>query len=472
MMSLLNSFVHTDLPDVIEGHLRTHIRDLIIAQQWNKEVSFKPPPEYIIDKEMLDPFDTLGISKKTQVQEFVEKHVDDFPKYQAFLYTTSCGSGKTLAGLYAMYKLKCKTLIISTRNAINDQWKQAIEKCFPDLTIMTRECKGKVPDADVYIYSPQYLATKFEDIDLNVSFIIYDEIHSLLSDVFSKVIAGPYKKVLSGDWKQLPYFIGLSATLPQRGTEERYILEAVFGKPFAPKSNITSIPINVWDYRNSIAELKRGILDLNYKPLEDNDFVKFCINKISQEGPIKPCVEYKGMVMTSTIDSSVWAASYIHNVWHTSTIIIRAADEKCIFFEKDRVIPICNTLEEASNAGELCKLYDRLADASVLCGCFHRLKEGFSVENCTWGIITKFVWSISSRVQMLGRIRRYSTSDAINSRRRIFYVCSGKVPNNLYMLKKYSKGRKYKDLIGEAKIDYNFDYEKRIFEKENVVMMN
>ena len=477
MNRLLNQFIRINTTDVINNKLRPILRDDVFQKKITKESIINKEPfddNLLLDKNITlnNPFDTLHITSKTSVQEFVDVQLPDYNKYQAYLYNTSCGSGKTLAGLYAMYKLRCKTLIISTRNAINDQWEQSIEKCFPQLKICTREDYDD-ETGDVYIYSPQYLANKFMERKLNVSLIIYDEIHSLLSDVFSKVISAPYRKVLNGDWKQLPYFIGLTATLPQLGSEDRCLLDSIFGKPFSPKSSIVSIPINVWDYRNEFEEDERGMLDLYYKPLDDNKFVRYCIDKITNSKEIIPSTKFKGMVMTSTINSSLWSALYIHKVWNVSVLIVRAADEKCIFLEKDKGLDYSfdENVSMSSKFGTSCKLYDKLTEAAVLCGCFHRLKEGFSVENCTWGIITKFVWSLSTRVQMLGRIRRYSTSKELNEHKRIFYVCSGKIPNNLFLLKKYSK-KTYRELIKEAKIDYNFGYEKKIFEKENIIWLN
>ena len=482
MEAVLKEFMKTSSPDVIKyekkKYTRPKARDVISKEHLAEFKDYiranpKPPPAFLITEELVDPFITMGIVNKTSVQEFIERHIPLFPIYQAFLYTTSCGAGKTLAGLYAIYALKCKTLIISARNAINDQWQSAINKCFPKLRVRTREEASE--EADIYIYSPQYLAKKFSNLDFGVSLIIYDEIHSLMSDVFYKVIEGPYKMVISQKWKQLPYFIGLSATLPQK----RELLDLAFGKPWAPKATITEIPIHVWDYRNSFSEDDRGTLDLRYNPPSDNECIKYFVNKITEEKEITPCVEYKGMVITYTIDSGVWAALYIHKTWNINVLIIRASGERCLFLEKDKGIDeefsddiTLNDLHKnIDKYGTLCNLRDKLDECAIICGCFHRLKEGFSVENCTWGIITKFVWCVESRVQLLGRIRRYSLDENLNKHYRKFYTCSGKVPNNLFALSKRKK-KNYRYLIHEAEIEYDFEYERKIFSKENIIMDN
>ena len=482
MDKTIEKFVKSHNPDVIEyndnRYLRSRAKDHIAKSNDTELKEFikanpKPPQTAVITKEMEDPFKTLGIQNKTSVQEFISQHIPLFPLYQSFLYTTSCGSGKTLAGVYAIYKLRAKTLIISTRNAINDQWKSLLEACFPRLLISTRE--RNVKDADIWIYTPHYLADKMEDIDFKVSLIIYDEIHSLLSDVFYKVIEAPFKLVMSNKWFQLPYFIGLSATLPQ----EKHKLDLAFGKPWAPKSLITNMPIHVWDYRRNFTEEDRGFMDLSYFPLEDHDCIKYFIAMLSKSKEIVPSKEYKGMVISYTINASVWAALYIHKVWNVNVLIVRAANEQCLFLEKDKGldeefdedITLYDLWKKISKFGTLCELYERMKDAEILCGCLARLKEGFSVENCTWGIVTKFVWTTETRVQILGRIRRFSLDNNLNAHPRKFFVCSGKVPNNLFILSQRLK-LPYKDVMKKAKIEYDFKHEEKIFQKENIVLDN
>lgn len=489
----MNTFINSNTSDVIiyngKKILRPMARDIVFNTKDStlKEYIASHPKEpfedsKIITKQMKSPFETLNIETKSLVQEFVISHIPLFPIYQAFLYTASCGSGKTLAGLYAIYALRCKTLIISCRNAINEQWKNSINQCFPNLKVQTRE-NSSIQDenADIYIYSPQYVAKRFTDMNLNVSLIIYDEIHSLISDVFYKVLEGPFKMVNNEKWKQLPYFIGLSATLPAKNSKERTKIENVFGKPFSPSSIITSIPIHVWDYRNTIEEKQRGTVDAYYDPPDDYEIIAYFVNKINNEKLISPSPKFKGMVITYTIDSSIWAGLYMHKVWKVNILIIRAAGQKCLFLDKDIGTdlsipdPADATLPKITKNihkyGRMCYLEEGIDDAAILCGCFHRLKEGFSVENCVWGIITKFVWSLESRVQMLGRIRRMSKNRDILNAHRMFYVCSGKIPSNLYMLSKKLR-KPFWQVINDAKIEYNTNIERKVFSKENIIMDN
>lgn len=489
-VGLLRTFKsRTNMADVVEydnnKYMRTELRDYLYTIDRRDDVSTiadKPPPAYVITKDIENPFEKLGITKKTAVQEFVESHCKSFPKYQAYLYTASCGSGKTLAGLYAIYKLRCKTLIISTRNAVNDQWRTSIQKCFPELNIgmlnMKTLAENKIPSdgIDVYIYTPQYLAPK-EDTNLNVSLIIYDEIHSLLGDCFSKVIELPFRKVLSGKWSQLPYMIGLSATIPARGTENNTLLRSVFGKEFKPTSIVTTIPISVWDYRDSFSDSERGECDFKYNPLNEVQFIKHIVKNIKlSASALTP--EYKGIVMTSSVDTSVWAALHLRKELNVNVLLIRAAAEPNYFLNKP--IPVDFKFDSHATVGFLYNninsvgvivkpFQNALADTVIICGCIQRLKEGFSVENCTWGIISQFVWSAETRVQMLGRIRRWSLSNSLNQQKRLFYVCSHRVPSNMYLIRKRQPRITFSDALKQAKTDYDFAHERALYARENIV---
>ena len=488
----------------------------------NLKTSF--PEAYMLTDDLASPFDTLNISSKTQIQQFVEKHLPLFPKYQAFLYTASCGSGKTLAGIYAIYKTKCKTLIISHRNAISDQWERVIHKCFPTLRVETRSevndsraSEYNLPDgtiitrrkktsaltnkSDIYILSPQYLANKVDTLKLDVGLIIYDEIHCLTSDVFSEVLKFPFLCCLDDRFQQLPYCIGLSATLPPSDTKEHELLLRMFGKPFTPASVITKQPINVWDYRNIFTEVRRGKLDDRYEPLGEYESIHYFVNLIDKEGakhgilyprsssPSKlsktespelvPSIKYKGIIISYTIASSMWTALYVHKHWNVNVLIIRAAHESCVLLEENKgldyefneLITQEQFYADLPKFGSYCSMHPTINNCAIICGCLPRLKEGFSIESATWGIITKFVWSVASRVQLLGRIRRMSTDEDLNTHERIFYVCSGKCPNNLYQLYNYKYKRNMRLAHAHAVLDYPFEYERLMFKKENIIVL-
>lgn len=432
-----------------------------------------------------DPFTLLGYEEKTDVQQKIEKHSDWMTYYGNYAYSCSCGSGKTVAGIYLMYKKQCKTLIISSRNAVNDQWRVIIEHLYPDLVIRTKDgnfingTKTRKPvDPDVYIFSPQYLVNKL-DMDFHPSLIIYDEVHSLLSKQFIKVLLFPLTKVIKGVWSELPYMIALSATYPStstwQGREANNRINKLFGSVFKSPSTITNIPVKVWDYRDHYQYMNKegklltgsealGSFDSKYRPLTDTEAVEYFCDKIETEGKIKICPEYKGLIMTYSIDSSVYAALYVHRLWNCDVVLVRAAGEPCIYLEKDVDIDVefdeMVTFKDVDKViGTRCDYKDVVDECSIIVGTIHRLKEGFSVQNVTWGICTKFVYNTIPRVQILGRIRRNSNNEELNKHERMFYVCSGTVPNTIGI----------PNYMGKHKINYDFKAENALFKFENYI---
>lgn len=491
-------FINEDRVDVFDGMSRSEFRckysnmannDKQVAVEKLLELKKRPKniKENSLSYTIENPFDLLNFDEKTDVQQKIEKHSEWMKYYGNYAYSCSCGAGKTVAGIYLMYKKQCKTLIISSRNAINDQWKVIIEQLYPNLIIYTKDGYytngSKIPKRntkclvpDVYILSPQYLVTKL-DMEFNPGLIIYDEIHSLLSKEFIKVLLMPMVNVIKGRWSELPYMIALSATYPSKSTwqgrEANNRLNKIFGSIFLSTSTITNIPVKVWDYREHYeredkegekltGQEARGNFDSHYVPLDDIEAIEYFCEKINNEGTIKICPEYKGIVMTYTIDTSIYAALYVHKFWNCNVVLIRSSTEQCIFFEKDKYLDVevdpMITLSSL-NIGEKCDYKDVVDKCCIIVGTLQRLKEGFSIQNITWGICTKFIYNTIPRVQILGRIRRNSNNKDLNKQERIFYVCSGCVPNTIGI-------PNYK---GKHKITYDFSSERTLFKLENYI---
>ena len=239
---------------------------------------------------------------KTSVQEFVGKFADKLLHFNTLALSCPCGAGKTLAGIMLMAKLKKQTLIISTRCAINDQWRNTLLKAYKEnIIVQTNDGKftynpssnkfiritraksnGKriaVKDIvpDVYIYSPQYLtAGKTENkFPVSCGLIIYDEVHSQLSKEFGKVLLQPFKNVMSGKTKEVPIMVGLSATYPASG-EYHDLITKIFGTILTNKSTITDTPVFFYDLRDEYVSTdlgKHDSVDKFYDPVDDYAFV-------------------------------------------------------------------------------------------------------------------------------------------------------------------------------------------------------
>ena len=366
-----------------------------------------------------DPFEILGFDVKTPVQEKVVQHSNWMKYYGNYAYCCSCGAGKTLAGIYLIYKFQCRTLIISSRNAVNDQWFSLLYNIYPKIIIQTKNGwyyqhkklnKHEIDDLtaegfepDIMIYSPQYLGKYVDNYHLTAGLIIYDEVHSLLSNEFIKVLLLPLYKVIDGSIDELPYMIALSATYPTdatiQGKESIKRLNKLFGSVFRINSEVRRIPVMVWDYRDHYTKTDRktgevlkgndalGSFDSKYIPLDDYEAIDYFCCKIRDEKHIKICPEYKGIIMTYSIDSSVYAALRAHQLFNCSVIIIRTAEESSFLLEKDKNLDF--EFDESVKLDVFTKgligvkvndYKDVVNECAIITGTIHRLKEGFSVR--------------------------------------------------------------------------------------------
>lgn len=515
---ILRAFTCSKQIDVFENMTRAQYRSVytIKYQEANEasRVSYlsklkvlsenpKHIPENNLSVQIEDPFKILGLENKSEIQILLEKHAPLMNYRGNYAYSCSCGSGKTLAGIYLMFLKQCKTLIISSRNAINDQWFVLLQELYPKLIIRTRDGiyangsflmdrkskKINTIEPDIWIYSPQYLVKELdsyasENINghpaLNPSLIIYDEVHSLMSDWFIQSVIFPFQWVCKGIYSELPFMISLSATYPSEsspsGKKALSQIFRIFGTINKASSKITDIPVKFWDYRDHFAitneygniitgESARGNFDFKYRCLSDIEALKYFIRKINSEQRITISEQYKGIVMTSTIDSSIFAALYIHKKWNCNVLCIREHNSASLYLKKDNDLEYIfdehisiDTIDK--NIGNWTKDYERnIASSAVIVGTISRLKEGFSVQNIVWGICTKFLYNTIPRVQILGRIRRSSDDPELNVHERLFYVNSCRVPSTIGI-------PRYK---GMHKVLYDFNLENAIFEAENYI---
>lgn len=298
----------------------------------------------INDKKLLkNPFKAFGYETKSDVQQRMEKNLVKMPVFGAYAYSCSCGSGKTLAGINYICNLKLQTIIISARNAVNDQWKTQLQDIYPRLIIYE---DFKKTDGDVYVVTPQLIYRHLDDFPLTPGLIIYDEIHNMLATVHIQALLLPMMLVNQKRMHELPYMIGLSATYPEPSTRSyKYILK-LFGRPIVCESVITKIPVYVYDYYdhyslNLTHEARRHMnFDRNYPKLNDMEAVRDAFDRIDANTDgyynINPIdTHYKGIVMGYTIYTSLLIARYIHDRYNCNVLLVRTENMPNVLFRKD-----------------------------------------------------------------------------------------------------------------------------------------
>ena len=110
--NVYHSFVNTGCNDVFDGMMRSEYRTkcstLPPEQQKAKFQRLKQQPKQIETDNMNypidDPFVVMGYDTKTPIQEKAIQHSGWMPFYGNYAYCCSCGAGKTLAGIYMIYK--------------------------------------------------------------------------------------------------------------------------------------------------------------------------------------------------------------------------------------------------------------------------------------------------------------------------------------------------------------------------------
>ena len=474
--------------------MNNHDNEILLTSSRQMTLTDYVTDGYLVESSVPDVL--ANFKSLSQLQTTIRDEIlNNIHKCHSYCFNASCGDGKTMATIYLMSQLKIKTIIISSRNAVNDQWKHELNRLFPNLKVVTRiNEKDNETNGDVLICTPQYLSPKIQqyvktpkDVEsffksLQYGLIVYDELHSLLSEQFSLVLSLPFILKSKNIVKQTPYTIGLTASLPNTTSDDYKLIRCVFGEPLRFVSTITQIPVRFIDYRDTIPSQKRGFCDGNYRQPNDETVCKH-YSDIMIARKLLPSIAYKLIAITSTIDSSIRCALQTCIDFKQDVLVMRAVNETSMMFrynvikEKlgetttsnvgslfDMLLEFTeeNIRKEHKNMFESVRVVDlqkALPQVAIIVGTYHRLKEGFNCKNIVYGICTKFIWSETSRVQILGRIRRSSDDEALNKHDRYFFVCSGRIPSNLFHHRPHEK----------IEVKYDLDFESQLFKNENYI---
>ena len=131
--------------------------------------------------------------------------IDRLRDTQTFLLNLCCGWGKTIAAIYIACKLGYKTLIIVHKSFLLQQWIERIKQVTNAKIGIIQGKTIDVKDKDIVIGMVQSISKKNYDSDIfkEFGFVIYDEVHHMASQHFSKTFSKTCAK----------YTLGLSATI-------------------------------------------------------------------------------------------------------------------------------------------------------------------------------------------------------------------------------------------------------------------
>lgn len=215
---------------------------------------------------------TLREQQIEPVNNFI-KAADD-PLKRGGIISVPCGFGKTIMSVYIACHYKKKTMFVSHKDFLNQQFLDTVKMFVPDAKIgIIKQKKVDIEDKDFVIASLQSLAMRDYDINIFKQFglVIIDEVHHLGAEVFSRA----FLKMNS------PIILGLSATLNRkdglRKVFEYYIGKSVYKhkkndvidvnvemhKYFVPDQSY-SCPKLMWNGKPNCAAMITNIC--NYKP--------------------------------------------------------------------------------------------------------------------------------------------------------------------------------------------------------------
>lgn len=192
------------------------------------------------------------------VENFLEAAND--PLKMGGLINLSCGGGKTCCSLYIISKLQKKTLVVVHKDFLLKQWRERIEQFLPDARVGLIKAKIiDIEDKDIVVASLQSLSMKDYDKGTfdEFGFVVYDEIHHLSAEVFSRALFKTNFK----------YSLGLSATMTRKDGLTKvfkwHIGEIVYKNR---KKTIDNVDVICYQYYNEDKSYSKEELLFNNKP--------------------------------------------------------------------------------------------------------------------------------------------------------------------------------------------------------------
>jgi len=164
------------------------------------------------------------------------------PRKMGGIISVPCGFGKTIMSLYIACALKKKTMFISHKDFLNQQFIETVKEFAPTASIgIIKQNKVDVENKDFVIASLQSLAMREYDSKIfeDIGFVIIDEVHHTGAQVFCRA----FKKL------NTPIILGLSATLNRKDGMRKVFEYYIGGSVYSIKNKeYTDVIVNIHKY--------------------------------------------------------------------------------------------------------------------------------------------------------------------------------------------------------------------------------
>ncbi len=201
---------------------------------------------------------SLREQQKEPVFNFIKAAED--PLKKGGIISVPCGFGKTIMAVYIACYFKKKTMFVSHKDFLNQQFLESVKLFVPNARIgKIKQSKVDIDDKDIIIASLQSLAMRDYDINIfkDIGLTIIDEVHHTGAEVFSKAFQNINSNII----------LGLSATL-NRKDGLRKVFEYYIGKSVYKyiSNEIIDLNVQIHKYFDPDIKYSNNIILWNGKP--------------------------------------------------------------------------------------------------------------------------------------------------------------------------------------------------------------
>lgn len=329
---------------------------------------------------------SLREQQKEPIENFIKAAND--PLKRGGIISVPCGFGKTIMGVYLSCYFKKKTMFISHKDFLNQQFIETVKEFVPEAQIgIIKQKKVDIIGKDIIVASLQSLAMREYPVEIfnDIGLVIIDEVHHTGAQVFSKC------------FKNLnhPIILGLSATL-NRKDGMRKVFEYYIGK-------------SVYNYKS------KDTTDVNvkvHKYFETDPLGQYGVAKKLWNGSLNSA----GMINNIALYDH--RNKYIVNI--LKEILAKDKDRKILILsERRNQLKIFEDYIKSENISDSFGYYvggmsqkdlDISSTKDIILATYQLASEGFNVPSLNTVI---FASPISDIQQSIGRILRQKANERI-----------------------------------------------------------